>query len=164
METSYDHWIGQTALDADGDKVGKITDVFYDDVTERPEWVKVKTGLLGGARFVPIAGAEVIAHTDDPDDCDLRLAYRTDMIKDAPKVDDDEHDAVRDDDDHHLTAAQERELYEHYGFNYDERTATGTYGRDYGKLRPDVNYPFAKPATVVGAVRLRRYESSQQDA
>ena len=48
--STYDGWIGRDAYDADGDKVGEITDIYYDDVTGRPEWVAVKTGLFGMKR------------------------------------------------------------------------------------------------------------------
>ena len=60
--STYDGWIGRDAYDANGDKVGEITDIYYDDVTGRPEWVAVKTGLFGMKRtFVPIHGSQPTA-------------------------------------------------------------------------------------------------------
>ncbi len=57
---TYDGWIGRDAYDADGDKIGEITDIYYDDETGRPEWVAVKTGLFGTKHsFVPIHGSSV---------------------------------------------------------------------------------------------------------
>ena len=59
--STYDGWIGRDAYDADGDKVGEITDIYYDDATGRPEWVAVKTGLFGMKRtFVPIHGSQLL--------------------------------------------------------------------------------------------------------
>jgi hypothetical protein len=73
---TYDGWIGRDAYDADGDKVGEITDIYYDDATGRPEWLAVKTGLFGLKRsFVPIHGSQ--PHGDG----DLRLAFDVDMVK-----------------------------------------------------------------------------------
>ena len=134
METRYDDWIGRTALASDGEKIGEIRDIYYDDVTGRPEWLAVKTGVFGSQGIVPIAGAQIVKHTDS-DDMDLQLCYTRDQIRQAPEV----SDATD-----HLDATEERELYAHYGFNYADRTPQGTYGKDYGKLRPDVDYPTAR--------------------
>src|SRR5215213_953308 len=49
-------WIGRTAVDRDGDKVGKIADVYLDDDTGQPEWLAVTTGMFGtGVSFVPLS-------------------------------------------------------------------------------------------------------------
>ena len=113
---TYDNWIGREAVDPQGNKVGEINDVLYDDVTGRPEWVVVKAGLLGGRSIAPIAGASIrqtgiratgmtsTSGTDpvveyDPDDVQLVLAYSKDRIKHAPDVD--PSDDNRDDDPEH---------------------------------------------------------------
>jgi PRC-barrel domain len=76
---TYDGWIGRDAYDADADRVGEITDIYYDDASGRPEWVTVKTGLFGMKRtFVPIHGSAPCGEGD------LRLAYDKGTIKDAP--------------------------------------------------------------------------------
>ncbi|CAM5547959.1 MULTISPECIES: PRC and DUF2382 domain-containing protein [Streptomyces] len=94
-----DQLVGLTAYDRDGAKVGSVEQVFLDDGTGKPEWVTVKTGMFGMKEtFVPLAGA---GHDGEG----LHLAYAKDTIKDAPRVDADEH----------LDAAEERELYAHYG-------------------------------------------------
>lgn len=94
-----DQLVGLTAYDRDGAKVGSVEQVFLDDGTGKPEWVTVKTGMFGMKEtFVPLAGA---GHDGEG----LHLAYAKDTVKDAPRVDADEH----------LDAAEERELYAHYG-------------------------------------------------
>ena len=104
--STYDGWIGRDAYDADGDKVGEITDIYYDDATGRPEWVAVKTGLFGMKRtFVPIHGSQLHGEGDD-----LQLAFHKDMIKDAPRVDPEGH----------LSPAEERDLWAYYGYDYAE--------------------------------------------
>ena len=58
QSTTYDAWIDRDAYDPDGEKIGAITDIFYDDVTRRPEWVAIRTGLFGMKQtFVPIHGS-----------------------------------------------------------------------------------------------------------
>ena len=51
-------WRGLNLVDRDGDKIGKIEDVYLDRSSGEPEWVAVKTGLFGtNVSFVPIGDA-----------------------------------------------------------------------------------------------------------
>ena len=46
-------------LDRDGDKIGKIDDIYEDKQTGRPEWALVNTGLFGTKKtFVPLHDAQ----------------------------------------------------------------------------------------------------------
>ncbi|MER8029715.1 PRC and DUF2382 domain-containing protein [Streptomyces bauhiniae] len=86
--------------DQQGTKVGSIGQVFIDDASQRPEWVTVPTGLFGTKEtFVPLAGAQVHGQ-------ELHVPFTKDLIKDAPRVDADEH----------LDTEQEEQLYAHYRF------------------------------------------------
>jgi hypothetical protein len=149
MQThSYDGWIGRTAYDSAGEKVGEITDIFYDDRTGRPEWVTVKTGLFGAQHtFVPIHGSQINESRDaDDDENSLRLAFDKNMIKDAPRVDADSD---------HLSPAEEQELWAYYGYDYnaDPKLKTYGYGTNYTKNRADKDYEFAAPTrSQVGAI------------
>jgi hypothetical protein len=143
----YDNWIGRTAVDSDGKKIGEIKEIYFDDVTGRPEWVAIKTGLVGRG-IAPINGATIREHTDPDTEADLQLGVTKAQIKDAPDVDED---------DEHLSPLDEEDLYRHYGFDYHDTTSIGTYGQSYGKLRPDLDYTVAKPTSVVSGLRLRRY-------
>jgi uncharacterized protein (TIGR02271 family) len=99
---------GSTAYDSAGEKVGKVDQVYLDDQTGEPSWVTVTTGLFGTSQsFVPLEGASV-------DGSDLRLGYAKDKVKDAPRIDVDQH----------LERTQEDELYRYYGLG----SATGTTG------------------------------------
>lgn len=83
----------------DGDKIGRIGEIYLDDKTNEPEWATVNTGLFGTSQsFVPLAGATVA-------DNGLTVQYSKDKVKDAPRVDADQH----------LDIEQERELYRYYG-------------------------------------------------
>jgi uncharacterized protein (TIGR02271 family) len=133
--TTYDGWIGRDAYDADGDKVGEICDIYYDDVTGRPEWVAVKTGLFGTKRtFVPIHGSR--PHGDG----DLRLAFDKGMIKDAPRVDPEGH----------LSPEEERELWAYYGYDYADISPAKEYGygKAYGTGRADKDYDWRRDEPV----------------
>lgn len=39
-----EHLIGSTAVDPDGNKIGKIGQVYLDDATGQPSWVTVSAG------------------------------------------------------------------------------------------------------------------------
>jgi hypothetical protein len=99
-------WRGRKMVDADGDSIGTIEDVFLDRQTGEPAWVGVKTGLFGLKHtVVPIRGAEAT------DDDKVRVPLQKDEVKDAPRIDPDGG----------LSPEEERELWEHYGMSdYDE--------------------------------------------
>jgi uncharacterized protein (TIGR02271 family) len=101
--------IGSNAVDNDGDKLGKVGQVYLDDQSGRPEWATVSTGLFGTSEtFVPLADATVSGGT-------LRVPYEKAKVKDAPRIDADQG---------HLSPAEEDELYRYYGVG----TGTGTAG------------------------------------
>jgi uncharacterized protein (TIGR02271 family) len=76
---------GQTAVDVDGDKLGKIGQVYLDDQTGQPLWVTISTGMFGTKEsFAPLYGAKVTT-------AGLQLAVSKDMVKGAPGIDADGH-------------------------------------------------------------------------
>jgi len=124
---NYDDWIGHDVYDAEGDKIGEIRDIFYDDVTQRPEWLAVKTGLFGGANtFVPIQGSTRYG------DEDLQVTYTKDFIKAAPNMDADGS----------LTPMQEQELWQYYEYDYATTTKKENYGytKNWDRNRVDKDY------------------------
>ena len=97
--------LGQGVYGSDGAKIGEVGQVYLDDVTGKPEWVTVKTGMFGTKEsFVPVAQSQF---ADDG----LRVPYDKDTVKDAPRVDADQG---------HLSKDEEAELYRHYGLDYSE--------------------------------------------
>ena len=51
-------------VDVDGDKIGRVGQLYVDDTTGDPSWVTAKTGLFGtSASFVPLQGAEITGAT-----------------------------------------------------------------------------------------------------
>src|SRR3954468_14267034 len=77
--------LGQDVYDVEGHKVGTASHLYASDVSGAPEWVTVKTGLFGGKEsFVPLTGAH--AERDG-----LHVGAHKDLIKEAPRIDDNGH-------------------------------------------------------------------------
>ncbi|NEB79491.1 PRC-barrel domain containing protein, partial [Streptomyces sp. SID14478] len=105
--------VGLTAYDRTGEKIGSVERVYIDDATGRADWVTVKTGLFGMKEsFVPLAGA---GREDDT----LKVNYTKEAVKDAPRVDADQH----------LEESEKQELYAHYGLAGPTAAAGGRAGR-----------------------------------
>ena len=100
--------IGATAYGDDGEKIGKVGQLFLDDQTGQPEFVTVNTGFFGTSEsFVPVADA---TYNGDR----LVVPFSKDKVKDAPNVDLDGR---------HLDESEEQRLYEYYGMS-----SSGTAG------------------------------------
>lgn len=120
-----DELSGLNVFATDGAKVGSVTQVYIDDISDKPAWVTVKTGLFGTKEsFIPLAGAR-------HEGTDLHIPYESSVVKDAPRMDADQH----------LDPSQEGELYRHYGLSapgtgrqtgQDAGTAGGRGGMDRG--------------------------------
>ncbi len=102
--------IGSTAYDSDGDKIGKIGNVYYDDATDQPKWFTVNTGLFGtNETFIPVQGSDLAG------DGRITTTYDKATVKGAPNVSADGH----------LSPEDEQELYRYYNLGDDTRS-TGT--------------------------------------
>ena len=162
---SYDGWIGQTAYDRTGEKIGTIEALYYDDATSRPEWVAISTGWFGSnVSLAPITGSA--RHEDG-----LRLDVTEAMVKDAPNFDAD----------FTSTADQESTLYSYYGitqtgaegysdparakagYNVADR-ADKDYTTDTARMvRHEEELAVGKREKEVGDVRLRKYVTTEQE-
>jgi hypothetical protein len=88
MTTPQDieQYIRRAAVDAEGNRIGKITKVYRDEQTGEPMWLLVETGLLGTRQsFAPIHGSRL-----DGEQL-VVLAVSKDQVKDAPDIDTDAH-------------------------------------------------------------------------
>jgi uncharacterized protein (TIGR02271 family) len=144
-------WRGKTVFDRDGRRIGPITDVYADTRAGRPEWAVVDTGLFGAkSTFVPIGEAR---STGD----DVQVPYQKQLVKDAPKIDTD-----RD-----LSVADERELWRHYGLDYDagddtaDRDASGR-PTDTAMTRSEEELRVGTETRERGRARLRRYVTTEE--
>lgn len=74
-----------SAHSQDGHKVGRVGDVYVDDLTNQPAWVTITAGLFGTKTlFAPLEGARL-------DGEHLVLAYDKDTIGNAPAIADSGH-------------------------------------------------------------------------
>jgi PRC-barrel domain. len=81
----FDRIEGATAYDNSGEKIGRVGQLYIDDETGEATWVTVSTGLFGlSESFAPLQGAEF-------DGKDIRLKYDKQTVKDAPRIDKDQH-------------------------------------------------------------------------
>src|ERR1700745_846934 len=91
-------FIGRTAVDSEGRKIGQIGQVYLAAQTGEPVWITVTTGMFGTRQsFAPIYGSEFEGDQ-------VRLAVSKDLVKDAPSIDEDGH----------MEASEQDALYRHY--------------------------------------------------
>jgi uncharacterized protein (TIGR02271 family) len=156
----------RTVVDAGGEKIGKIDELYYDDEGGQPEWALVNTGLFGTKKtFVPLAGAQ-------PAREDVRVPVTKEQVKDAPRIDADQE----------LSEAEERQLFEHYGVPYTTAGSTtaqgapggtgdaaqaagrsaGTSASDDAMTRSEEEVRVGTRSREAGRVRLRKYVVTEQ--
>ncbi len=101
-------WLGKVVVDRDGERIGKLHDVYVDVETDVPQFGTVKEGFIGRhLTFVPLVGVEV-----GPDE--LKAAVLKEQVKSAPDLD--LHGQE-------MSQADESALYHHFELNY---TAIGS--------------------------------------
>jgi uncharacterized protein (TIGR02271 family) len=92
-------WRGRSVVTSDGDKIGRLEEIYLDTDSGEPEWATVATGLFGAQQtFVPLVDVD---HRRG----EVVVPYSKDQVKDAPSVDPDGQ----------LSHEEEYRLYEHYG-------------------------------------------------
>jgi uncharacterized protein (TIGR02271 family) len=156
--TDVDDWRGRTVVDGDGEKIGKLDEIYLDRDTNRPEWALVNTGLFGTkSSFVPLEGA---ARSGE----DVRVAYPKEQVKDAPSIDADGE----------LSRQEEAELYRHYGLDYaeadsgsglPEASSPATGGRpgdDDAMTRSEEELHVGTTERERGRVRLKKYVVTEE--
>jgi uncharacterized protein (TIGR02271 family) len=172
-ETDARQVIGTTAYSTDGEKIGKVGQLFLDDESGRPEFVTVNTGLFGtNETFIPVAEA-----TFDSDR--LTLPFTKDKVKDAPNVDAEGG---------HLDRTEEQRLYEYYAMRYDKggdvsgdvsglagvggvgQNTAGTEGYDTSgpttddaMTRSEEEVHVGTTSQEAGRARLRKYVTTEQE-
>ena len=151
-------WEGRTLFDRDGGRIGTINAIYLDDRTGQPEWALVNTGLFGTkSSFVPLAQAF-------QSDNDVLVLYDKQLVLDAPRIDPDGH----------LSEAEERQLWRHYGLDYDTTDRSVATGRarvgrdtsgpstDDAMTRSEEELRVSTTQREQGRVRLRKYVTTEQ--
>ena len=140
----------------DGEKIGKVEEIFYDQETRKPEWIGIGTGAFGTKRvLVPVEGASL-------EEDAFRVPYPKDQVKNAPDVDADEIDQQT-----------EQSLYSYYGLGYSEQQSdTGlpegtpdspgdTTEGDGSVVRSEEELRVGKRDVEAGSVRLRKWVETE---
>ncbi len=103
VELNVAEWHGKTLVDVEGEKIGKLQDVYVDVETDVPQFATVKEGLIGRhLTFVPLGGIKA-----GPDE--LQVAVYKSQVEAAPNIE--LHGEE-------LSQADESSLYHHYELNY----------------------------------------------
>jgi hypothetical protein len=111
------------------EKLGKVEQVYLDNLTQEPTWLAIKTGWFGSnVSFVPCAGAV-------QDNGDIQVPYTKDQMNEAPN-----HDP-----DIPLTVTEEQQLYTHYGLVYGSESQTQRVPVGQGRLRRYVEMDTNQP-------------------
>ncbi|MDQ0031619.1 hypothetical protein [Arthrobacter bambusae] len=98
---------GGIVVDAAGQKIGSVEQIFTSGDSGDPAFVTVRTGLFGMSEsFAPLSGASL-------EDSVIRVAFAKDKVKNGPRIESDR--GV-------ITEAQEQELYSYYGLVTEEST------------------------------------------
>ena len=113
-----DRYAGYTVYDRDGDKIGKVDDLFLDE-NDTPEYFGVKMGFLGTrSTLIP---AEITS-TDESNQS-ITVSSDKDTVKNGPTFDDDRE----------ITPEYEREVLGYYGVDRATGDGNGSYGEYYGE-------------------------------
>ena len=148
---------GTAVIGGDGEKLGSVDAVYYDNATDRPEWVAVRSGLFGTrVALVPLRRADYAGDA-------LRVPFDKVQLKNAPH-----HDPGRE-----LSSSDEADLYRYYGIDYahsaDDSAKTGEFadgtlrnrsdstGTDRAMTRSEERMQVGTTSEEVGRARLRKH-------
>src|SRR4028119_2355194 len=131
-----DQYADYTVYDRNGEKIGKVDDLFVDE-NDTPEYIGVKMGLLGTrSTLIPWQIATV-----DENDRRIEVSVDKAQAKEGPSFDDDQD----------ITPDYEEQVYSHYGLqraqsNGEQRGGYGEYyGDDQGGARAAPRPPPRRP-------------------
>ena len=162
-----DVYIGRTAVDPQGDKIGSVGQVYLNDQTGQPDWITVNTGLFGmKENFAPLAGSSFNGD-------DLVLPFDKTVVKDSPDIADSSH----------LDSDEQQSLYSYYqqylgagpSGGYQQGTNGGDTGYQsgdgYGTSGPNTDEVMTRSEEQLrvgteqveaGRARLRKYVVTEQ--
>src|SRR3954471_9521115 len=119
-------WRGQDVLDAVGEKLGKLEEVYFDGETDEPTFVAVKSGTISKSlTLVPLARASVGREY-------LRVDRGKGEFKKAPSFDTDVE----------LSLDDEAATFRHYGLDY---TPAGEGAPRTGRTPPPTRASTTRP-------------------
>ena len=103
VHVTASEWLGMPIIDRNGERLGKLRDVYVDVETDVPQFGTVKEGVFTHhLTFVPLAGVQV-----SPDH--IQITATKDQIRTAPNMELQGGE---------LSQADEKTLYHHFEQNY----------------------------------------------
>jgi len=147
-QVRLDEMRGAPVYDNEGEKIGNVEEIFYDQQTRVPEWIGIGTGFFQTKRvLVPVQGA---AQHDDG----LMVAYAKDHVKDSPDIDDDE-----------ISGQREAELAAYYGVGSSSQSGFGNARRstngEESVTRSEEELEVGKRSVEAGTARLRKWVETE---
>ena len=147
---------GTTVVGGDGEKLGNVDAVYYDNTTDRAEWVAVRSGLFGTrVTLVPLRRADYTG-------IELRVPFDKVQLRNAPH-----HDPGNE-----LSSTDEADLYRYYGIDYSDTADgfAGTTDHDAGQswgddamTRPEEHLRVGTASDEVGRARLRKQVVTERE-
>jgi uncharacterized protein (TIGR02271 family) len=137
---------GLPVLASDGEQIGKVEEIFYDESSNQPEWVGIGTGFLGTKRvLVPLQAAELQGDA-------LLVPYPKEQVKGSPDIDSD-----------HIDGTTEQALYSYYGLGGAQQQAPVETRADGGDTvtRSEEELQVGKRDVDAGKVRLRKWVETE---
>jgi len=123
--------IGADVIDSEDRKVGTVGQVYLDSSSDQPSWVTIKTGLFGTKEsFAPLERSDWNGQV-------LRIAFRKEVVKDAPRVDTDGS----------LGQGDEDALYEYYKLGGTRAGAGTPAGQTSGRENRSTDRETGRPDT-----------------
>lgn len=102
-------WRGRDVVSAEGEKLGKLEDVYYDGDTEQAAFLCVRTGRFGhNQTLVPADQVQVSPET-------VTVPWAKDVVDNAPTTKPDEE----------LSLDDEQQAFRHYGLDYTPPMSPG---------------------------------------
>ena len=119
-----DRFAGYEVYDHNGEKIGKVDDLFVDE-SDQPEYIGVKMGFLGmSSTLIPWQMATV-----DEESGRIDVSVDKETAKGGPAFDDDRE----------ITPEYENEVYSYYGLQAAQGSEDrGAYGDYYGDGHPGI--------------------------
>jgi len=113
-----ERYAGYTVRDPNGEKIGKVDDLFVDE-NDQPEYFGVRMGFLGSSSI--LIPADIATIDDESGFVEVSADKAT--VKDGPAFDDDQK----------ITPEHEQQVQSYYGLEYSNgATEHGSYGDYYG--------------------------------
>jgi uncharacterized protein (TIGR02271 family) len=147
---------GTAVYDRNGEKIGKVEEIYYDEQTNQPEWVGIGTGFFGMKRvLVPAQG---LTTTDDG----VTVPYDKDMVKDSPDIDSDP-----------IEPSSEQALHSYYGTTVHQGGGSARVATDAARqpglenvdeqavTRSEEELRVGKRSVDAGSVRLRKWVETE---